>query len=69
MSDIPCIKCGETGTVRVDLQTGEDLYCSACDGEYTAADVREAIGAWEAVLGWLAAHPANAAEPAKAVSR
>jgi hypothetical protein len=58
---LPCLWCGEEGTVRVDLAdlTGDDAFtCSACDAEFGVADVRARLDAWLPVLAWVEAAPA-----------
>ena len=68
MESIPCIKCGKTGVMAVNLED-DDLTCEDCGECFTIEDVEETIAAWQAILPWLKAHPARqeAAEIAKAV--
>lgn len=50
---VPCIKCGEPGTVSIDLCDLETCRCSSCDEEFEVGDVREFIARWKGVLAWL----------------
>lgn len=60
--NVKCILCGESGRVRVDVETA-DIHCNDCDGAYDAALVRETIAGWEKVLPWIESHPALTAAP------
>lgn len=53
---IPCLKCGETDTVKVSLDT-MGFLCTSCDGEWTADDVRAVMDAWTKVLAWVELAP------------
>ncbi|HWG42031.1 MAG TPA: hypothetical protein VN688_04535 [Gemmataceae bacterium] len=55
---LTCIKCGDaSNAVRVNLADASEFVCE-CGEEYTAEDVREFIGQWQAVLTWIDAAPA-----------
>ena len=62
MDGVPCLRCGERGSVRVRVDDGDTITCSACDEEFTAADVRAVVDSWGPLLGWLDAHPARVEE-------
>lgn len=60
---VACICCGKLATevvISVDVDTAE-VHCGECDSTFDADDVRQHIAAWEALLPWLDAHPANRA--------
>ncbi len=56
--DVPCIRCGEPGGVRVTLRDVACFDCAGCDAGFTADEVREGIRRWRVVLAWLAVAPA-----------
>lgn len=58
--DLPCMYCGETNCVRIDLDdlTGEEaLHCLSCESDYSVADVQSKIKAWLPVLKWIELAP------------
>ena len=54
--DVPCIKCGSTNAVRVNLADAS-FTCGDCDETFTTADVREFLVAWTPVLKWVEMMP------------
>ena len=54
---VPCLKCGETGSVRVALDDVSVFTCSSCDTEFTADEVRDAMASWSKLLRWLDTAP------------
>ena len=54
---VPCLKCGETGSVRLSLDDVSVFSCGSCDNEFTADEVRDACQAWLRVLAWLDTAP------------
>ncbi len=59
---MPCIKCGEIGSVFVAVETGDDMNCGNCSTDFTAADVEVFLDAWRPVLAWLKLHPSRGGE-------
>jgi hypothetical protein len=60
LAGLPCLYCNDTETVRADLAdlTGDTaFYCSACDAEFSLADVHAKIAAWLPVIRWVEAVP------------
>ena len=57
--EVPCIKCGETGGVRIAVDDAHDIYCSECDAEYTMDDVTQTMLAWAQIRDWVKLHPAR----------
>ena len=57
MYDVPCLKCGERGSVYVDVAKAGDFHCTECDEYYTVAATVVAIAQWRMVLDWIQAHP------------
>lgn len=56
---VRCIKCAdENAVVHVSLSDTSAFKCDGCDEEFSADDVREFIGQWQAVLAWCDAAPA-----------
>ena len=55
--DVACIRCGETGCIRLDLSDVEQFACGSCDSEFTADDIREHVKAWAKVLAWIDTAP------------
>lgn len=53
-SDLPCIKCGEDGSIAIRLDTLSDFWCPECDSEYSLEDVVAVLDGWERVVRWLA---------------
>ena len=49
---IHCIHCGEGGVIQMYLHDME-FRCTACEADFTAADVRERMDAWRQVLAWI----------------
>lgn len=61
---LPCLFCGDNdATTTVDVNDGATMVCTACDHEFTAKDAADRLEKlnteWNAVLGWLAKHPAR----------
>jgi transcription elongation factor Elf1 len=54
---VPCIRCGETGTVSVSLDDVANFSCTSCDEEFEAETVRTVLEAWAPVLDWIAKAP------------
>lgn len=57
---LPCLYCGESDCVNVDLSevTGNDAFrCSQCDMDFSVADVRARIDAWDHVISWITLAP------------
>ena len=54
--NVRCIKCNESGSVSVDVDTGE-IWCGACSECYAVEDVREAVEGWIRLIPWIQAHP------------
>lgn len=57
---LPCLRCGEEGTVKIDLAdlTGEEsITCTACDQSYGVPAVLDVVRRWTPCLAWLAAAP------------
>lgn len=54
---VPCLQCGEEGTVSVQVHDMEEFHCSNCDADYTAADVRATVGAWQRLLDFVESAP------------
>lgn len=57
----PCLKCGRTGCMTVNVDDG-DLNCIECCQVYSIAEVRDCVEAWSTILPWLLAYPAIASE-------
>lgn len=51
--ELPCLKCGQTGTIRLDLDDLSTFSCPECDDTFCLDDVQEIIGKWGAVVRWL----------------
>lgn len=60
--EVPCIKCGDTGCVRINLEDDE-LHCTSCDEAFTVEDVQKVVSAWSRMIPWLEAHPARQQSP------
>jgi transcription initiation factor IIE alpha subunit len=60
-----CLCCGETTSLTLDLDTLDTFRCPECNGDFTADDVREAVGQWQRVLAWIDLAPPLAAENAE----
>lgn len=54
---VPCIKCGETDCVRLDLADVKLFTCTSCEEEFAAEDVEAIISAWDGVLSWVKMAP------------
>ena len=57
---LPCLKCGEQAalTLRLDALDEDDaIHCPECEADYSLADVRWTLGAWQALLNWCDAAP------------
>ena len=54
---LPCPKCGEVTTIKMDLDDCFTMTCSECEGEFTTDDVREFIAAWVPLLKWIETAP------------
>ena len=55
-ADLPCVYCGESGCLTIDLcdLTGDEaLTCTQCETNYSLADVRAKIAAWLPVIAWI----------------
>lgn len=50
---VTCIKCGEAGSIKLDLTDMDTLTCSECDAEYSVDDVRAVMREWGPVLAWI----------------
>jgi hypothetical protein len=55
--DLPCLKCGETCRIALDLDDLATFRCGECDEEFTLEDVRTLLVAWQPVLDWLSRPP------------
>ncbi len=55
--NLPCIKCGEETTIRLDLDDCDRMTCGECSAEFTLAEVQDVIGRWQPVLQWLGTAP------------
>ncbi|HWG41329.1 MAG TPA: hypothetical protein VN688_00985 [Gemmataceae bacterium] len=56
---VTCIKCGNAdAVVTVNLTDVSEFHCNECDEDFSAADVREFVGQWQAVLNWIELCPA-----------
>jgi transcription elongation factor Elf1 len=55
--DVGCILCGDKENMNVSLHSTSVFTCGACGESFTAADVRESLAAWTAVLEWIDAAP------------
>ncbi len=61
--DLPCLKCGEQDalTIRLDALDEDDaIHCPECDQDYSLADARAAVAAWQQLLAWCDLAPALA---------
>jgi hypothetical protein len=56
--ELPCILCGQTCLIRVDLDDLSLFTCAECGQEFNVEDVRAHAAAWQRVLAWLDAAPA-----------
>ena len=59
-SGLPCLYCGETDCVTLELSdmTGEEaLLCGQCETGYSVADALAKITAWLPVLAWIEQAP------------
>jgi uncharacterized protein (DUF983 family) len=54
---VPCPNCGESGTLKVDVADVHTLWCSGCDDEMTADELRAVIAGYERLLAWLDTAP------------
>lgn len=54
---VPCLRCGDTGCVRVSLDDVSRFTCSSCDADYSTDDVRDILASWNKVLTWLDSAP------------
>lgn len=50
---LPCPRCGEAGTIAVDLDDLARFYCGGCEEDFYRADLEDLIAAWTPVLRWL----------------
>ena len=57
--NVPCIKCGESGTLRLDVEDVAGFHCSQCDNDFTAADVEGLIAKWQPLLAWVRTCPST----------
>ena len=54
---LKCLLCGEPDGIRLALEDLDVFQCGSCDGEFSAADVRQHLDQWRAVIGWIETAP------------
>jgi uncharacterized metal-binding protein (TIGR02443 family) len=54
---LTCPHCGEDDTIQLWMRDLNHIYCTACDAEIKADDVRKIIGQWSKLLAWLETGP------------
>jgi hypothetical protein len=50
---LPCIRCGQEATVRLDLDDCATFTCGECEESWTADELREHLAKWQRVLAWV----------------
>lgn len=56
---LPCPRCGEAGSVSLDLADLHSCRFGANDCEFTLTDVAELVAAWGEVIRWVESAPAT----------
>lgn len=55
---LPCVRCGTTDRVLLDLEDTSKFECGDCDESFSADDVRKLLNGWATVLAWIDLAPA-----------
>jgi hypothetical protein len=50
---LPCPRCGEEASIRIDLDDLDTFTCQECDNDFTLDTVRNLIDRWQRVLAWI----------------
>lgn len=60
--NLPCLACGETDCMSIELADVLTVHCGNCETEFTATKFRATVESWTKVFDWLETAPVIATE-------